>query len=64
MEPDATLPRSQEPATTTFPHLHESNPQRPIYFPKIYFNIILSMNRSSEWSLPFKFSKETFVGIS
>jgi hypothetical protein len=35
------------------------------YFPKIYFNIILpSTPRSSEWSLPFRLSKENALRLS
>jgi hypothetical protein len=37
----------------------------PPYFPKIHSNIILSSTtRSSEWSLPFRFSDQNFVRIS
>jgi len=37
----------------------------PPYFPKIHSNIIIpSTPWSSEWSLPFKFSKQNFVRMS
>jgi len=58
-------------------HLHKSPPLVPIlsqkhpvhifphYFPKIYSNIILpSILRSSEWSLPFRFSNKNIVCTS
>jgi hypothetical protein len=35
----------------------------PQNFLKIHYNIILSMPRSSEWSLPFRFSNQSTVYI-
>ena len=41
MEPEGSLPRSQEPATCLYPEPDRSSPCLPFYFSKIYFNIIL-----------------------
>jgi len=65
MEPEGSLPLSQE--TTTGPHSEpdESIPHLPSYLPKIHSNIIFPfMPGSSEWCLPIWFSYQDFVSIS
>jgi hypothetical protein len=55
MGPEGSLTFSQELAISPYHDLDESNPQTPIHFPKIPFNIILSSTpRSQDRSLPFK----------
>jgi hypothetical protein len=58
MEPEGSLPCSQQPATGTSPEQDASNPHfPPPHLPKISSNIILpSTPRSSGWSLHFRFS--------
>jgi hypothetical protein len=51
MEPESSLPRSQEPVTGPYPESNRSNPYHPI-LSKINFNIVQpSMSRSSQWFL-------------
>jgi hypothetical protein len=47
------------------PVLSQVNPVHtfPCYFAKIHSNIFLSMPRSSNWSLPFRFSNKNIVSI-
>jgi hypothetical protein len=45
MEPESSLPCSQETASGTYPETD--------YFPEIHSNILPFMPRSSKWSLPF-----------
>jgi len=48
MEPEGSLPCSQEPAIGPYPEPNESSPYHPTYFSKIHSNIILPpMLRSS-----------------
>jgi hypothetical protein len=64
MEPKVSLPFSQQLATG---HENQTNPVHicPPYFPKIHSNITLpSTRRSSEWSLPDRFSNQNLVRIS
>jgi hypothetical protein len=50
------LPRSQGPATDSYPELDAANPHLPTIFPKI----LPSTPRSSKWSLPFRFSNQKY----
>jgi hypothetical protein len=65
MEPEGSLPNSQEPTTRTSPEQDESSPEFPTYFSNNQPNIIIpSISRSTEWFLSFRFSDQDFVCIS
>jgi hypothetical protein len=40
MEPEGSLPHSQQPATCPYPEPYHSSPCPPSHFLKIHFNII------------------------
>ena len=57
MEPEGSLPHSQQPATCPCPEPDQSSPVRPSHFLNILHNIILpSMRGSSKWPLSIRFS--------
>jgi hypothetical protein len=65
MEPECSLPCSQQLAPGTCPEPHESSPYLPPYFPMIHSDVILPWTpRSSEWSLPRRVSDQDVVYIS
>jgi len=41
MEPEGSLPQSQEPATFHYPEPDQSSPCLPSHFLKVHYNIIL-----------------------
>jgi hypothetical protein len=55
MEPDDSLPCSQQPATG-YPEPDESSPHFSSYFFRIHFNIIYFYTQVSQTVFPFKFS--------
>ena len=49
MEPEGSLPHSQQPANCLYPEPERSSPCPPSHLSKIHFNIILSTPGSSKW---------------
>jgi len=65
MEPEGSLPCSQDPATGSYPEPYASSSHPPTLIPKIHSNVILPLTpKSSEWSLPFRISDQNIVHIS
>jgi len=60
MEPEGSLPCSQQPINISYSEPHASSPHLPNLFPKIHSNILPSMPMSSELSLLFRFSDQNF----
>jgi hypothetical protein len=59
MEPEGSLPCTQQPATGPYPQPDESSPHIPPYLRMFHSNIIFpSTPRSSKWSLSFRRSKQ------
>jgi len=64
MEPKGSLPCSQEPSTGPYLEPDESSPRFPTLLPNILSNIIIpSEHRSSEWSLPVRFSDKNVYSL-
>jgi hypothetical protein len=64
VEPEGSIPRSQEPATGTYVDPEEFSPQLFTLLLQDQFNIILSStSRSSAWYLSFTSSNQNFVRI-
>ena len=65
IEPEGSLPRSQEPATSPYPEQDRSNPFPPSHFSKIHFNIILpSTPGPSKWCPSLRFTHKNTVYTS
>jgi hypothetical protein len=66
LEWNSKVDLSDHDSAPTVPILSEMNPTHTIrsYFSKIDLNIILSMPRSSEWSLTLRLRDQNFVHIS
>jgi len=63
MEPEGSLPCSQE-LVPILSHMYPVHTLPPYFF-KIHSNIIhLAMPRSSEWSLPIRFSYQNLLYVS
>jgi len=64
MEPQGSLPCSEEPATGPYTEPDSSTPQLSIHFFRINSNAILqSTPRSSKWSLTFSFPEQNYVCV-
>jgi hypothetical protein len=66
MEPEDSLPHSQEPATCPYPEPDRSKVHTlTSHFLQIHLNIILpSTPRSNKWSLIFRFPHQTLYNLS
>jgi hypothetical protein len=64
MEPDGSLPCSQEPAIGPYPDPDVSIPHFPTLFPWDPFYIFPSTPVFPEWSFPFRFSNQNTICIS
>jgi hypothetical protein len=62
MESECSLPFPEEAVTLLYPETDEFSPEHSTIFPKIYSNInIPSKSTLSEWSLPFRLSKQNNI---
>jgi hypothetical protein len=59
MEPEVSIPCSQEPSTGPYPELYQSNPLHPIS--KTHFNIV---NPPTSWSSQWSLSQEHNIYIN
>ena len=65
MEPEGSLPHSQQPATCPCPEPDPSSPRTPSHFSTTHFNIILSfVPGSSKWSPSLRFPHQSPVCTS
>jgi len=64
MEPEVSLPCSQQAAIGPCSDPRALSPHLPTLFPKIHSNIIPSTPTSSKWPHSFKFSDQNFVHIT
>jgi hypothetical protein len=62
MEPESSLPHSQQPITRPYSEPDQSSPRPVFHFLKIHFNIILPFKpASSKWSPSFRFPHQNPV---
>ena len=64
IQPEGSLPHSQQPATCPGPESDRSNPCPPSRLSKIRFNIIQSTPGSSKWSSSLRFPHQNRVCTS
>jgi len=64
MEPEGSLPYSQQPIIGSYPEPAQSSPRAPIYSLGISFNLTLQSSSSSKWSLYFRLTHQNSVCIS